>query len=1127
MKKFLITTTILLVIFITFLKIYTYKISHVQKLHIALAGPLTGSGELIGKSLLRGVNLYFDDINGKCINKRKQIAIDIYDDKNETELAKKVASEIVKRNRAVAVIGHWYSSCSYAAGMIYKKNLIPAITPGSTNVKVTAFNEWYFRAVFNDNLQGSFLATYARQVLNHESASIIHDDSDYGSYLATVFEASAHKLGLEINYNKEISSDKTLENCEALSITEKIKQLNEKSKNRPGIIFLAMRVMQGVKIVKAIKEAKLPNTIITPDAFASNTFANSFNKYNIEQEKPGYYTNEIYTSTHIIFDTSNEKAQQFKKDYLNQYGELPDWIAAFAYDTSMILHKAIVKSNPSYSKIDIKSERIKIKNSLKSFNSHDNAVSGITGLTYFNNKGDSLKPISIGIYKNNNIISALTQLQEFNNNLNVLSKNNSSKSCTNSINKTQIVYTGTKINEISEINREKNQCLIDFFLWFRFKGDIDISNIVFLNSVDIIDMKNPVEKKIKHDLTYLSYRIKAYFKLNYLPNQNAFMRDIAGFSFYHKNFTRDKLIFVIDVLGMGLINGKTFDSVLANDTNIVDKAWSIDKALIYQTIKKKETFGDPDHLNDTNIDFSVINIAARLKKNEFSVRGSIPANYANSMMIISFGLIFFILIIIKRFKSKYLSLISWICLVFLICLSFLALEEIIASGLIKENNIYHLRYLQIAFDIIWWFIPATIVNSLIKKLVWQPLARKTKRKIPNIVERFVVLLVYLLAIVGIIAFVFDQKITSLLATSGVIAMIIGLAIQINISNIFSGIAINMERPFHIGDWIKCGDVAEGKVIDITWRTTRLKTRDDCVISIPNSIASESVIHNFHYPDDKYRIWFHVHIDANHSPDRVRKILLDAVLSARTVLKKPSPVVRFVGLTEWAADYLVAFSAKDYSDKIINMEDVWSRVWTHLYRAGIMPAIQRQEVHMFKGIKERGKDANQPLSILKEVEIFANISDTARTMLGKLMKLYSYNKGSTIVTQGQAGDSLFIIVEGVVEVRVKVSEDKEIEVDRMGAGTFFGEMALLTGEPRTASIVATTDTLLYEITKKDIEPLIIQQPELSKELSKALTERTLNRETKKGEHIARQNDKSYKDDMYNQILLKIKNFFAIK
>jgi len=229
---------------------------------------------------------------------------------------------------------------------------------------------------------------------------------------------------------------------------------------------------------------------------------------------------------------------------------------------------------------------------------------------------------------------------------------------------------------------------------------------------------------------------------------------------------------------------------------------------------------------------------------------------------------------------------------------------------------------------------------------------------PLIIRHFFSLLVYSIAIIGIIVFVYEQQFTSLLAASSVIAMIVGLAIQINISNVFAGIA----------------KFDEGEVIDINWRATRLRVRNGCILSIPNSIASESAILNFHYPKPVYWLWPTVYVHPKHSPVRVKKILMDALLSANQVLKEPEPFIFMTGLNEWSASYWVAFCAEDYSNKYMILEEVWTRVWFHLNRANIGPAVMRQEIYVFKGgqgmvLPNKSSSKNSKTGTLEPIQEF--------------------------------------------------------------------------------------------------------------------------------------------------------------
>ena len=223
-------------------------------------------------------------------------------------------------------------------------------------------------------------------------------------------------------------------------------------------------------------------------------------------------------------------------------------------------------------------------------------------------------------------------------------------------------------------------------------------------------------------------------------------------------------------------------------------------------------------------------------------------------------------------------------------LAFLLCAEAVVIPWLTETmgTTFSIEVTIFIFRALWWFVPAWLINLAVERFFWTPLEKRTGRAIPRIVRIFAAMLVYILALLGVTAFVFEQKVTSLLATSGVLAMIIGLAVQMNLSNIFSGIAINVERPFRMGDWIKIDDYEPGQVVGITWRTTRIETVDNNIVCIPNSVASDSTLINFSYPHEAYRAELSVHVDPGAKPEWVEKILFDAVLATEGVHQDPGP-----------------------------------------------------------------------------------------------------------------------------------------------------------------------------------------------------------------------------------------------
>ena len=985
-----------------------------KAIHVAFVGPLSGEGATAGRLMTQAIQLYFDKINERGGINGKKIILDKFDDQNDTTLAEQKATEIYEQNRAVAVIGHWYSSASISGGEIYKKHRIPAITPGSTNINVTKDNEWYFRNIYNANASGQFLANYVNKVfhLNNNVTIIRDNDSGYGSYLAEVFEQAARELNMEIKYNWAFQSSKNNQEEIFKQFVNQLKQTEEKT----GAILLAVQAHEGIKLVKLIKDAGIQNPILSGSGFSEQTFIDGFNDFPKEKANPGYYTNDIYVATPLIFDTANEKAQKFKQEYEAKYDEPPDWSAAYAYDTAMVIIEALKKANIQGTSQTLREDRQKIRETLASFTNLYNALEGVTGFNYFNDNRDAQKPVSISVYKQKQSISALTQLQIMRNpnEINNLEKAHREEHVLlindKYMYKTNVVYVGTKIFEISEIDMKNLLFTLDFKLWFRFqKGNFRPDKVEFLNAVEPEKIQQqleiPIEEKTKDNMTYLVYRIKSRFRADFISNYYAYKQHLVGFSFHHQALTRNNLIYVSDVLGMGLDKEKSLVNRLLKD-HVLSPAsgWTIHDVLFFPDIAKEYSGGDPDYINvpEGIVEYSRFNTAIRIKKDQFTLRGTLPYSYAYNLMISS-GILFLLLTILASNNKQDFSKLIWFFQVIFAFVWLLSGEIIFADWLAENTNAYQMKNIIKMFDILWWIIPAFLLNIASERFIWTPLEEQVG-PIPNIIRHFFALFVYFMAIIGITVFVYEQRFTSLLATSGVIAMIIGLAIQINISNVFSGIVINMERPFRIGDWVKIGDLEEGEIIDINWRATRLKRRDGCMVSIPNSQASETAIINFHYPDEAYWLWPTVYVHPRHPPMRVKKILLDALLSTDSILKQPEPIVFFTGINEWAATYWVAFCADDYANKNFILEEVWTRVWFHLNRAEIAPAVMRTELYVFKGDKGREFQSTvDATSLVPEMDTAHTDSydnyETKGYIGEPAHNTHRFKTGKTIVQQG--------------------------------------------------------------------------------------------------------------------------------
>jgi len=889
-SKIVLLTSALILTFIVWIALKFYQEENVP-IHIAFVGPMSGESAKVGQSMVQAIQLYLDSIDSN-------IVLDIYDDQNDANQALKVAQDIIKQNRAIAVIGHHYSACSINAGKIYKKHHIPAITPASTHIEVTQNNEWYFRTVFNDKLQARFLAHYAKRILLQNTVSIISTDETYSASIARLFEQASKNL-IDIKYKWILSSE----------MAEIVSDLQ--TKPDAGLIFLATHAPEGVKLVKLIRDAGIKNPLLTPDSYAGKRFFQGF------LNEPGYYTNGIYVSTPFIFDTANRQAHAFNTRYQKHFQEKPAWQAFYAVDTAMLLIEAIKQGNILGQPETLVADRNKIRNILSNINTPAQAVKGTTGLNYFDEHGDAIKSVSMGVYKNNQLISAFKQLQIM----------------PLTYHKTDVAYTGIRLNSLSQFDSKTYG--LDFYLWFRFQGAISPQHIQFLNTVEPIQLGTPIIEETFGKETYRLYRIKGHFKINGESSkyQIPLTQQLLSISFRHRDNDRNHLIYVTDVLGMETNKSKS----------LLDSDWTIKDIKFYKGVLKQEILGNPKYFQPGNtIEYSTFNADILMSTKAYAYYALIPSQFVFGFLIFS-GIMTLLMILVTYNKKIKLLKYVWIFQSLFVFLFLISTEMFIIRWII-EQHIHSIPIEKIitAFQILWWIIPAILLNMAVKRFFWLPLEETTGRTVPNLIRFVTASLIYILALFGIIAFVLERAITSLLATSGLVTIIIGLAVQMNLSNIFSGIALNIDRSLRIGDWVKIGAFDDSKVVNMNWRVTQIETRLGYIVSIPNSTVATSEIYNFSYPDNQYWLRCRVPIDPKYDPNKVEEILLKAVLSVEEgVVKDFKPFIwlekfQVEQVSKFVAIYVVFFKTENYQYKFRVLKSVWKNIWISLNQAGIIP-----------------------------------------------------------------------------------------------------------------------------------------------------------------------------------------------
>jgi len=392
----------------------------------------------------------------------------------------------------------------------------------------------------------------------------------------------------------------------------------------------------------------------------------------------------------------------------------------------------------------------------------------------------------------------------------------------------------------------------------------------------------------------------------------------------------------------------------------------------------------------------------------------------------------------------------------------------------------------------WAVFLALQINRGVVRFVWEfALEEKRRVKVPKLLRDLAKLLLLLAAVLCVMKFVYGKELGALIAASGVAAIVLGFALQSLLGDVVAGVALNLEKPFDIGDWVRVDDT-DGEVVEINWRATRLRTRDDNFLIIPNGTITKQNIVNFHYPTRLHALKCSVGIEYDAAPNDVKAVLRQAVRRTAGVLPR-EPRIRLKQFGDSAITYEVKFWIEDRAASEDILSDVMTHIWYALRRARMAIPFPIRDVFLHQPAAEetveerRRADAERAL---RAVDLFKPLDSRQITALASRGRLIRFGRGETVISRGEAGDSLFLIVSGQASVKLAREGGGEVVAGTLKAGDTFGEMSLLTGAPRTATVVADNDLRVLEISKEAFEPVLQENPAVVEALSRLVADRQL-------------------------------------
>jgi branched-chain amino acid transport system substrate-binding protein len=350
-----------------------------ENIRIGVAAPYTGNLAAYGDNIKAGVNLKLKEINDAGGINGQKVELVWGDDLCQPKDAGTVGSKFAADKSIVAVIGHLCSSATLAAMPIYVRTGLPTISPTSTNPTIGDVGKgWFFRNCYTDDFQGNYLASYVvPKLLGKKKVAIFYENNDYAIGLKDSFVEGAKNAGVTVTGAEAYMT----------GTTDFTPQLTKLLRDKPETIFLCGYHPEGALIAGQSRKLGFTGPLFGADGIDNEDYI----------KIGGKAADNTYCTVPFLAASAGPAGKDFAERYKKAYDRDVDWMSANAYDCLGILAQVIAKTGP---------DRKKIRDGLAALNSEANGYKGITGLTYFDKKGDCSKPAFVKLVKNGKFVAA-------------------------------------------------------------------------------------------------------------------------------------------------------------------------------------------------------------------------------------------------------------------------------------------------------------------------------------------------------------------------------------------------------------------------------------------------------------------------------------------------------------------------------------------------------------------------------------------------------------------------------------------------------------------------------------------------------------------------------------------------
>jgi small-conductance mechanosensitive channel/CRP-like cAMP-binding protein len=415
--------------------------------------------------------------------------------------------------------------------------------------------------------------------------------------------------------------------------------------------------------------------------------------------------------------------------------------------------------------------------------------------------------------------------------------------------------------------------------------------------------------------------------------------------------------------------------------------------------------------------------------------------------------------------------------------------------------------------------------ALIRRFFWEGWFERTqKTRAPKFLSQLIGLFFFLLALLFVVGGIYGQSIEGAVFGSTVVIGIVGFAMQDLLGNIIAGIALELGKPFRVGDWLIV-DAQRAEIIEVNWRSTRLRTNDDVYLDIPNKHIVGTTITNLTFPTRQHAIRIYVGFDYGVPPNLVKDVMARAALEVKGVLSSPAPKVFLKEFADSSVQYEFKFWIEEEAQYNDILDGIRTNIWYAAQRANIRIPFPIRTLQVERPAP-RAKNSLTTAQSSAKKHPFLQLLD--EDQMGRLLmhaRPQRFGRGEKVIEQGATGQSMFVFLQGEADVLVG-AHGAQTHVATLRTGDYCGEMSLLTGEPRSATVIARTDCELWEIDKNTMGELLQENETLVQKLGEILAERRMATEG----IVASNNDKTdlrLKQQEYTHgFLQKLSAFFDL-